>query len=105
VDVEQVKRQAFVVTALLTGAVVSISGMIGFIGMLIPHAVRMVIGPDHRLLLPAAGVAGAIFLMAADTVSRTIMAPVEIPVGIVTALGGGPFFLYLLMSRKRAFLQ
>lgn len=100
VNVEGVKKQVFVVSALMTGAVVSISGMIGFIGMLIPHAVRMVMGPDHRRLLPASCLTGAMFLMIADTVSRTIMAPAEIPVGIVTALGGGPFFLYLLLSRK-----
>jgi iron complex transport system permease protein len=74
--------------------------MIGFVGMLIPHAVRMVIGADHRLLLPASAVVGGTFLMAADTVARTIMAPAEIPVGVVTALVGGPVFVYLLMYRK-----
>lgn len=100
VEVEQVKRQAVLLCALMTGAVVSVSGMIGFVGMLIPHGVRMVLGPDHRLLLPASFLAGAIFLMIADTIARTILAPAEVPVGIVTALAGGPFFLYLLVSRK-----
>ncbi len=100
VDVEQVKQRVFLVSALITGAVVSVSGMIGFVGMLIPHAVRMVIGADHRLLLPASALVGAMFLMIADTLSRTVLAPAEIPVGIVTALAGGPFFLYLLMARK-----
>lgn len=100
VEVEQVKQRVFIVSALMTGAVVSVSGMIGFVGMLIPHVVRMVIGADHRLLLPLSCCVGAMFLMMADTVSRTLLAPAEIPVGIVTALMGGPFFLYVLMSKK-----
>lgn len=100
VEVERAKKVVFFTSALLTGAVVSVSGMIGFVGMLIPHAVRMVIGADHRLLLPASALVGGMFLMAADTVARTIMAPAEIPVGVVTALVGGPVFVYLLMYRK-----
>jgi iron complex transport system permease protein len=87
-------------TALVTGAVVSVSGMIGFIGMVVPHAVRLVIGADHRLLLPASALVGGTFLMSADTVARTLIAPTEIPVGIITALAGGPFFVYLLLWRK-----
>jgi iron complex transport system permease protein len=105
VEVEQVKQRVFIVSALMTGAVVSVSGMIGFVGMLVPHAVRMVLGSDHRILLPASFFVGAMFLMMADTVSRTLMAPAEIPVGIVTALAGGPFFLYLLMSRKAGIVR
>ncbi|MBD0305705.1 MAG: iron ABC transporter permease [Nitrospiraceae bacterium] len=100
VDVETVKKTVFFTGALLTGAVVSVSGMIGFVGMVIPHAVRMVIGPDHRLLLPASALVGGTFLMIADTLARTLLAPGEIPVGVVTALAGGPFFIYLLISRK-----
>ncbi len=100
VEVERVKKTVFFTSALLTGAVVSVSGLIGFVGMVIPHAVRMVIGPDHRLLLPASAVVGGIFLLAADTAARTLLAPAEIPVGVITALAGGPFFIYLLMSRK-----
>lgn len=100
VEVETVKRTVFFTSALLTGAVVSVSGMIGFVGMVIPHAVRMVIGADHRLLLPASALVGGTFLVAADTVARTVLAPAEIPVGIVTALGGGPLFIYLLVYRK-----
>jgi iron complex transport system permease protein len=100
VEVEQVKHRVFLISALMTGAVVSVSGMIGFVGMLIPHTVRIVLGADHRLLLPAAFFVGAIFLMIADTIARTVLAPAEIPVGIVTALAGGPFFIYLLVSRK-----
>ncbi len=100
VEVETVKKTVFFTSALLTGAVVSVSGMIGFVGMVIPHAVRMVIGADHRLLLPASALVGGTFLVAADTVARTVLAPAEIPVGIVTALGGGPLFIYLLLYRK-----
>lgn len=100
VDTERVKRMIFVLTALVTGAVVSVSGMIGFIGMVVPHAVRLAIGADHRLLLPASALIGGTFLMGADTIARTLIAPTEIPVGIITALAGGPFFVYLLLWRK-----
>lgn len=100
VDTERAKRFIFVLSALLTGVVVSVSGMIGFIGMVIPHAVRLVIGADHRLLLPASALVGGMFLMGADTLARTLLSPAEIPVGIITALAGGPFFVYLLVWRK-----
>jgi iron complex transport system permease protein len=100
VEVESVKRVVFITAALMTGAVVSVSGLIGFIGMVIPHAVRLVLGADHRLLLPAAGLVGGAFLAVADTVARTVLAPAEIPVGVVTALAGGPCFLYLLMAKR-----
>lgn len=100
VDTEKSKRFIFVLSALVTGAVVSVSGMIGFIGMVIPHAVRLVLGADHRLLLPASALTGGAFLMGADTVARTLLSPAEIPVGIVTAIAGGPFFVYLLVWRK-----
>ncbi len=100
VEVEGIKKVVFFTSALLTGAVVSVSGLIGFVGMVIPHAIRMLLGADHRLLLPASALVGGMFLMIADTLARTLLAPSEIPVGIVTALAGGPFFIYLLMSRK-----
>ena len=100
IDTEQVKRIIFVLAALVTGAVVSVSGMIGFIGMVVPHAVRLVTGADHRLLLPASALVGGTFLMGADTIARTMISPAEIPVGIITALAGGPFFVYLLLWRK-----
>ncbi len=100
IDTERVKKQLYVLTALVTGVVVSVSGMIGFVGMVVPHAVRLMIGPDHRLLLPASALVGGMFLVVSDTIARTIFAPAEIPVGIVTALAGGPFFLYLLLWRK-----
>jgi iron complex transport system permease protein len=100
VDVHKVKKIVFFTAALLTGAVVSVSGMIGFVGMIIPHAVRMIVGADHRLLLPASALVGGTFLIIADTVARTVLAPGEIPVGVVTALAGGPFVIFLLMNRK-----
>lgn len=105
VEVEKVKKTIFFTAALLTGAAVSVSGMIGFIGMVVPHIVRMVIGADHRLLLPAAALVGGAFLVGADTVARTVLAPGELPVGVVTALVGGPFFIFLLMNRKAGPIQ
>ncbi|GKS64772.1 corrinoid ABC transporter permease [Nitrospira sp.] len=100
IDTEKAKRFIFILAALVTGAVVSVSGMIGFIGMVVPHAVRLITGADHRLLLPASALVGGIFLMGADTIARTLISPAEIPVGIITALAGGPFFVYLLLWRK-----
>ena len=103
IDTEHVKRVVYVLSALITGAVVSVSGMIGFVGMVIPHAVRFLLGADHRLLLPASACIGGIYLVIADTLARTLLTPTEIPVGIVTALAGGPFFIYLLVWRKDRF--
>jgi iron complex transport system permease protein len=100
VDTERAKRGILITAALVTGAVVSVSGMIGFIGMVVPHAVRLVLGPDHRLLLPASALVGGMVLMMADTFARSFFAPSELPVGIMTALAGGPFFIYLLVWRK-----
>jgi iron complex transport system permease protein len=102
VQTKRLTRRLFLLTALVTGAVVSVSGMIGFVGMVVPHAVRLVAGGDNRLLLPASMLTGGLFLTIADTIARTLLAPTEMPVGIVTALAGGPFFIYLLMSRNRA---
>jgi iron complex transport system permease protein len=100
--VERVKLLIFLTTALVTGAVVAVSGLIGFVGMVVPHAVRMVLGADHRLLLPAAALFGGLFLMVADTVARSLLAPTELPVGVITALCGGPFFIYLLIRHRGA---
>ena len=93
----------FLAAALLTGAVVAFSGLIGFVGLIVPHAVRLALSADHRLLLPIAGLAGGVFLMIADTLARTLLSPTEIPVGVVTALVGGPVFLYLLMNHRVRF--
>jgi iron complex transport system permease protein len=95
-DAERTKRIAFFASALLIGAVVSVSGLISFVGIMIPHVLRLLIGPDHRLLLPASVLGGGIFLVAADTIARSLISPTEIPVGVITALCGGPFFLFLL---------
>lgn len=96
VDAAAVQRQIFIASSLMIGAMVSVSGMIGFVGLMIPHVMRLIIGSDHRLLLPASFLAGAIFLSWADTLARILLAPAELPVGIVTAFFGGPFFLFLL---------
>ena len=102
VDVDRVKRRTFVLGSLLTALAVSIAGLIGFVGLVVPHVLRLVLGPDHRLLLPAAFFGGAAFLVLADVVARVLIAPNELPVGVVTALVGGPFFLYLLRRTTRA---
>jgi iron complex transport system permease protein len=96
VDAAAVQRQVFIASSLMIGAMVSVSGMIGFVGLMIPHVMRLMVGSDHRLLLPASFLAGAIFLSWADTLARVVLAPAELPVGIITAFFGGPFFLFLL---------
>jgi len=101
INVERVKLALVVAATLVTSASVSVSGLIGFVGIIVPHAVRLVWGPDYRLLLPMSTLVGAIFLLWADTLARTVLAPTEIPVGVVTAFFGAPFFLYLLRQRKR----
>jgi iron complex transport system permease protein len=101
VHAEFVTRATLIVSALIIGMVVSVSGMIGFVGILTPHILRRLIGSDYRLLLPASVLGGAIFLIVADTVARVALAPTELPVGVVTALCGGPFFLSLLAQRRR----
>jgi iron complex transport system permease protein len=101
-----VERQKFLVLAigaLLTGAAVAISGLVGFVGLIVPHVVRLVVGPDHRLLLPASFLSGAIFLVLADLIARLVLAPSEVPLGVVTALIGAPFFIYLLRRTKREY--
>ncbi len=96
VDVDRVRRSIFIATSLMVGAAVSVSGMIGFVGLIVPHMLRLAFGADHRLLLPASVLAGAGFLVAADLAARVLIAPGELPVGVITALCGGPFFIYLL---------
>ncbi|MGQ9628718.1 MAG: FecCD family ABC transporter permease [bacterium] len=101
VSVERLKKILLVVSSLVTAAAVSVSGMIGFVGLIIPHVVRLLVGPDHRILVPVASLGGAIFLVVMDTLARTVISPTELPVGILTALCGGPFFIYLLRRRTR----
>ena len=100
IAVERLKKTAIVIVAASVGAAVSVSGVIGFVGIVVPHLLRLVIGPAHRLLLPASLIAGAILLLAADTVARSIAAPAELPIGIVTAAVGAPFFLVLLLRQR-----
>ncbi len=99
VDVERIKRRTFVLGSLLTGLAVAVAGLIGFVGLVVPHLLRLLLGPDHRLLLPAAFLGGGAFLVLADLTARVVVAPSELPVGVVTALVGGPFFLVLLRRR------
>ncbi len=98
VNTARTRTIAFAVAALITAVAVSLSGLIGFVGLVVPHAVRLVFGPDHRQLLPLSAIVGAIFLVAADTLARIIVAPAQLPVGVVTAIVGGPFFLVLLVK-------
>jgi iron complex transport system permease protein len=99
VNSEKLKRTIIICTALSIGGAVAVSGIIGFVGLIVPHLIRLTIGPDHRLLMPASALAGAILLIVADTIARIIVAPAEIPVGIFTSLIGGPFFLWLLVKQ------
>lgn len=105
VEVEVVKWISFLGISLMTGLVVSFSGIIGFVGLIVPHLMRMIVGPDHRLLIPAAALGGAVFLIAADTFARTILSPSELPVGVITAFLGAPFFIYLLKQRGSRWTQ
>jgi len=97
VDVRRAQRWAFLSASLATGAAVSLGGPVGFIGIVVPHLVRLMVGADHRLVLPASALFGAAFLVVCDVGARTLMAPLELPVGIITAIIGGPFFLWLLV--------
>lgn len=100
VDVEQTKRWVLAIASLLTGVAVASGGVIGFVGLVVPHVVRMLGGPDHHFVIPAAALAGASTMMLADAVARWVLAPAELPVGLVTAMTGAPFFLYVLHHRR-----
>jgi iron complex transport system permease protein len=101
-QVHQLKRIVIIAAALLTGVAVSLSGVIGFVALVAPHVVRLLIGPDVRYLVPASALLGGAFLVGADTVARTVLAPAELPLGVVTALIGAPFFIALLISQRRS---
>ncbi len=100
IPVQRLKRLSIVAVAAATGAGVAVSGSIGFVGIVVPHLLRLTIGPDHRYLLPASALLGASLLLLADTVARTIVTPAELPIGILTALAGAPFFLWILLTRR-----
>jgi len=101
INIGRIQTIAFAIAAAITAVAVSLSGLIGFIGLIVPHAIRLVFGPDHRQLLPLSAIFGAIFLVIADTVARIVVAPAQLPVGVVTAMIGGPFFLVLLIKYTR----
>lgn len=101
VNVERTRIIVLLAAALTVAGAVSVSGIIGFVGLIVPHIFRMLLGPDHRLLIPMSIVGGAIFMIVMDTLSRLIVAPSELPVGILTAILGAPFFIYILRTRKK----
>ena len=99
IDSKQLKRNIIILSAIAVGAAVAVSGIIGFVGLVIPHLIRLTLGPDHRLLMPASALLGATMLIIADTLARILFSPSEIPVGVLTSLIGGPFFLWLLLKQ------
>ena len=103
VDVEKSKKILIVLGSLLTAAAVSISGLIGFVGLIVPHLTRILVGPDHKILMPSSLLTGAIFIVSCDALARVVFVPSEVPVGIITALSGGPFFIYLLRKKKGSY--
>lgn len=100
VAVERVRLVVLALCTVLTATAVSVSGVIGFVGLMVPHAVRMMVGPDHRSLIPVSVVAGGLYLLIIDTLARTVAMPIEIPVGVLTSVVGGPFFLYLMRKSR-----
>jgi iron complex transport system permease protein len=100
VEVERLKRLSIVLVSAMTGAAVAFAGVIGFVGIVVPHVLRLIIGPGHRLLLPASACAGAILLLGADTFARTIAAPAEVPIGVLTAIVGAPLFIMILLRQR-----
>ncbi|MFH1995294.1 MAG: iron chelate uptake ABC transporter family permease subunit, partial [Nitrospinota bacterium] len=103
VDIDKTKRILFVIASLLTGFSVSVAGVIGFVGLVVPHFIRLLVGGDHRILLIGSFLGGGIFLIFSDTVARTIISPMELPVGVITGIVGGTIFVYAL-SKKRMVL-
>jgi iron complex transport system permease protein len=101
VDVSKIQKIGFITASLITATVVAITGPIGFVGLIVPHISRLFVGSDLRILIPVSMLFGASFLIICDTIARTIIAPTEIPVGIITAMLGGPFFVWLLKRKKR----
>ncbi len=102
VDTERVRVSVIILTALMTGATVAVAGVIAFVGLIVPHLVRLVAGPDHRVLLPASALGGALLIVVSDLVARTIISPLELPLGVLTALIGGPFLIFLMFRTRRA---
>ncbi len=103
IDVDRVKHRVMLLSALAVGAAVAAAGMIGFVGLVVPHLVRLTLGPDHRYLLPASALLGGLFLLVADMLARTLIAPAELPIGLLTSIIGGPFFIALIMLQGRRY--
>lgn len=101
IEVERVKKILIIISSIIIAACVSVSGIIGFVGLIIPHMIRMLVGPDHRVLLPFSALGGAIFMIISDTLARTLVPPAEIPVGAITSIFGAPYFIYLLIRNKK----
>ena len=100
-NVETVKRLLLALSAIVTGAAISVSGPVGFVGLLVPHLLRLLVGPDHRVLVPASALGGAVFLLCCDLVGRTVAPPFQIRVGIITAVLGSPYLLWLVVRSQR----
>jgi iron complex transport system permease protein len=100
IDIERTKRLLFIIASFLTGFSVSVAGIIGFVGLVVPHFVRMLVGRDHRILLVSSFLVGAAFLIFCDTLARTIISPLELPVGVITGILGGSLFVYALAKRQ-----
>jgi len=100
VEIETTKKVLLIISSLMIAFIVSSSGIIGFVGLIVPHAVRLLLGPDHRVLIPFSALGGAVFMILSDTIARTLLAPMEIPVGAITALFGAPYFIFLLRRTK-----
>lgn len=100
---ERSRFYLIVLSTLLAGIAVSVSGLIGFVGLVVPHIMRSLVGGDHRFLLPASALGGALLVVVADTIARTVFSPIELPVGILLSFLGGPFFLYLIQKRRDSF--
>ena len=101
VETERIKKFLLLIASLITAAAVSFCGIIGFVGLIVPHTMRLLLNNEHRLLIPACFLGGAIFLVISDTFARKLIMPVEIPIGVITALIGGPMFIYLLQRKKK----
>lgn len=102
VDTERVRLELILITALMTGAAVAVAGVVGFVGLIVPHLIRLIAGPNHRVLLPACALGGASLVLLADLAARTIASPAELPLGVITALLGGPFLLLMMVRTRRA---
>lgn len=101
IEVETLKKILLVLGSIIAASAVAVSGIIGFVGIIVPHIVRLIVGPDHRVLLPFSLLAGAIFLILSDTIARLLIPPIEIPLGVITSLFGAPYFIYLLYKKKK----